>query len=115
MLDIAAVSPRVAIYWSGIALWVIGFVLYLAARERRLVQNIGFALTVVGLVVTAIPYAMVGPVDAPAALDPATVVGYVWIAGFALVIASWFGWVSGRVGWAGLCIGLASVAYSWFW
>ena len=115
------------VYWLGVAVWLVGFFLYLyGAHWRRsyTAARIGSAMCWIGFAATAYPVLynhQVPPLSWPPSIDlhhltveqiqNAIWIG--WILGFAILIASWVRLVPNYVGWVGFTIGMAAVIASW--
>ena len=114
-------------YWLGVAVWLVGFFLYLyGAHWRRsfAAVRIGSAMCWIGFAATAYPVLyghQVPPFRWPPSINlrhltaeqiqNAIWIG--WLLGFAILIASWVRLVPNYIGWIGFTIGMAATVASW--
>lgn len=128
-LDLAVALFRESpLYWAGVILWMLGFVVYLPAafgRVPSIIATTGMALCGLGLALTLFAvFALDQRYDAPPFRRPtlewaywfrsSTQIWMLWIIGGAFVAASVLGWFSARVGWLGVAAAMIGVIASWF-
>jgi hypothetical protein len=115
------------IYCAGVILWLLGFAAYVPAccgRGRLVLSQTGIVLCWLGFTVTLLAYFVLDgryrvPTFEPLTLDAAywalsdTQIWLLWIAGSALLVASWLRWLTGRAGWLGLATAMVGVIASW--
>jgi hypothetical protein len=115
------------IYWAGVILWLLGFAAYVPAccgRGRLVLSQTGIVLCWLGFAVTLLAYFVLDgryrvptferpTLDAAYWLRSDTQIWLLWIAGSALLVASWLRWLTARAGWLGLATAMVGVIASW--
>lgn len=115
------------IYWCGILVWALGFILYVRASfgyPRPRLGTAGSALCWLGFLLSVLahfatvdassgaPFALRN-LDVSRVQNASTLIWALWVLGALVIVASWTRVVSGRAGWLGLCVALVAVLASW--
>ncbi len=115
------------LYWAGVILWLLGFAAYVPAccgRGRLVLSQTGIVLCWLGFAVTLLAYFVLDgryrvptferpTLDAAYWLRSDTQIWLLWIAGGALLVASWLRSLTARAGWLGLAAAMVGVIASW--
>jgi len=115
------------VYWSGVATWILGVVLYLYSgfvSVRPKLNTLGSLLCWAGFLATALAHfrpldtrdahQFIWPIFDPTRWQSAeSLIWLLWILGSALIVASWVRLLSNRAGWLGLLIAMVGVVASW--